>query len=94
MNCPTDSDGDYGLLLSYLGSSTGLERDQLDHLVREVVAFFGETVESFAARRHADLKRTGLRNGAIFEQIVAELGGHRFAAPALSIRQIRRMIYG
>ncbi len=89
-----NNEGDYELLLSYLRSSTELERDQLDHLVREVVAFFGETVESFAARRHADLRRTGLRNDAIFEQIAAELDGHRFAAPALSIRQIRRMIYG
>lgn len=89
-----DRNGDYDLLLSHLGTSTGLERDRLAHLVHEVIAFFDETVEGFAARRHADLKRAGLRNDAIFEQIAAELGGHRFAAPELSIRQIRRMIYG
>lgn len=63
-------------------------------VVDEVVACFSERPEEFVRRRHRELQRTGARNEEIFQQIVAELRRWRFTAPELSVRQLRRTIYG
>ena len=63
-------------------------------MVEEVLAYFSESAPEFVARRHTDLKREGLANAAIFERIAREVDLRRFAAPRLTERQIRRLIYG
>ena len=58
------------------------------------VAYFDEPVEKYVRRRHGELQKAGLANPAIYQQIAAELTWWRVAAPRLSERQIRRVIYG
>jgi len=58
-----------------------------------VVTYFNETVEEFIRRRHAELQRRQHKNDEIWPLIAAELGQRRFAAPALSERQLRRIAY-
>ena len=65
-----------------------------ERVVAEVLEYFSESLETFVARRHAELQAEELQNAEIFARIAAELRQRRFAAPALSERQIRRMIYG
>lgn len=81
-------------LVTYLERSSRLSRSEAERLVREVVAFFSEPLEDFVARRHRELQARGLRNDLIFQRIAAEVAERRFAAPALSERQIRRLVYG
>lgn len=60
----------------------------------EVVGYFGERVPDYVRRRHAELQAVGLTNERIFVVLAGELGARRFAAPPLTSRQLRRMIYG
>ena len=63
-------------------------------MVADVLAYFGETAEEFVRRRHAELRARGLTNDQIFKRIAAELALRRVAAPELSLRQLRRIVYG
>ncbi len=82
-------------LLDHLGQVSRLSPAEAEKLVAEVIAFFDETPEDFVRRRHRELKQDeGWPNERIFETIEYELRGQVFAAPLLSQRQIRRMIYG
>ena len=45
------------------------------------------------SRRHAELQRRQYKNDEIWPLIMAELGQRRFPAPALSERQLRRIVY-
>jgi hypothetical protein len=62
--------------------------------VADVVAYYAEPTEVFVRRRHGLLKANGMRNPEIFAQIHAELSYRVVAAPDLSERQIRRIVYG
>lgn len=81
-------------LLAHLARVSRLGRDEAAKLVLETLAYFADTVEEFVARRHAELQAENLRNDAIFARIRDELAARRFAAPPLSERQIRRLVYG
>ncbi len=82
-------------LLDHLGQVSRLSPAEAEKLVAEVIAFFHETPEEFVRRRHRELKQgEGWSNERIFETLERELHGQVFAAPSLSQRQIRRMIYG
>ena len=81
-------------LLDHLSRRTTLGRRETLQLVGEVLAYFDEPVDVFVRRRHGELQRRGFLNSAIFEQIAQELQWWRVAAPMLTERQIRRLIYG
>jgi hypothetical protein len=81
-------------LIEHLGRTTRLEPGEAARVVEEVVAYFSESLEQFVRRRHAELQAEDRRNEAIFELIGEELRARRFAAPPLTSRQIRRLIYG
>jgi len=82
--------------------------DLVDHLVRtmrlpvgiaqrvvdDVVAYFDEPVEAVVRRRHRELQADGRSNTEIFDRIAAELEARPVAAPSLSARQLRRIVYG
>lgn len=87
-------DDDIDLLVAHLCRTTGLSSASAARLIAEVVEFFTDSVESFVHKRHAVLRAAGLKNEAIYDRIQRELGERRFAAPPLSTRQIRRIIYG
>ena len=63
-------------------------------MVAEIVGYFAESVPEFVRRRHAELKHRGLTNDQIFAVVVGELETRRFAAPPMSVRQLRRIVYG
>lgn len=81
-------------LLRHLTRTTRLSEGEARRVVLDVLAYFSEEAEEFVARRHAELKSQGLTNAVIYDRIAQELGERRFPAPALSQRQIRRLIYG
>ena len=80
-------------LARHVAASTGLTEATAARVVADVAAFFGETVEQFVQRRHEELHRRQLTNEQIWPVIGAELSARRFAAPNLSERQLRRIVY-
>ena len=80
-------------LARYLAASTGLPQSTAMRVIADVTAYFGETIEEFVRRRHAELRRAQHRNDEIWPLIAAELGQRRFPAPGLSERQLRRLVY-
>jgi hypothetical protein len=84
----------FGDLLAHLERVTALGPGQVARLVEELLAYFSESLDEFVVRRHRELQTEELRNDAIFERLADELRQRRFAAPSLSQRQIRRLIYG
>ena len=81
-------------LVDHLVATTGLTASDAARVVEDVLAFHHEPVEAFVRRRHAELKTYGARNPEIFARLVDELAHHVVAAPALSERQLRRIVYG
>jgi len=81
-------------LVGHLVATTGLSAAEASRVVEDVVAFLSETVEDYVRRRHAELKTYGAKNPQIFEQIAAELDERVVAAPELTERQLRRIVYG
>jgi hypothetical protein len=84
----------YEDLISHLTRTTSLGPGEAARVVAEVVAYFSESVEEFVRRRHTEMKARGLTNDRIFPGIAAELSARRVAAPELSLRQLRRIVYG
>ena len=81
-------------LARYLVASTGIPQPTAVRIIADVATYFNETIEEFVCRRHAELHRRQHKNDEIWPLIAAELGQRRFAAPALSERQLRRIVYG
>jgi hypothetical protein len=81
-------------LVRHVSASTDLPPPTAARVIADVVAYFGETIEEFVRRRHGELQRRQFKNDEIWPVIAAELGQRRFAAPGLSERQLRRIVYG
>lgn len=81
-------------LVSRVSMSTGLSQSEAARVISDVVAYFSETTEEFVRRRHEHLQTYGMKNPEIFAQIRGELDRRVVAAPSLSERQLRRIIYG
>ena len=80
-------------LARYLAASTGLPQPTAVRVIADMATYFSETVEDYVRRRHAELQGRQHKNDEIWPLIAAELGQRRFAAPALSERQLRRIVY-
>lgn len=81
-------------LVAHVVATTGLSPAEAARVVDDVVAFHAEPVEAFVRRRHAELKTYGAKNPEIFARIAGELRGRVVAAPPLTERQLRRLVYG
>jgi len=81
-------------LISRMSASTGLSPGEAARVVADVIGWYQEPVEIYVRRRHAHLHMYGKRNNEIFAVIAAELAERLVAAPDLSERQLRRIIYG
>ncbi|MBE1876525.1 hypothetical protein [Myceligenerans pegani] len=81
-------------LVAHLVATTGLTPAEARRVIGDVVAYYAEPVQDVVRRRHAELKTYGAKNPEIFERVAAELSRRVVAAPELSERQLRRMIYG
>lgn len=84
----------YEDLIAHLTRTTSLGPGEAARVVAEVVAYFSESAEEYVRRRHGEMKARGLTNERIFPCIAAELSARRVAAPELSLRQLRRIVYG
>jgi hypothetical protein len=80
-------------LIDRVASSTGLSPGEAARVVEDVLAWYREPVEDYVRRRHAHYQLYGKRNAEIFKLIASELTSRLVAAPALSERQLRRIIY-
>lgn len=81
-------------LVDRVSASTGLSQREAMRLIEDVIADFRESVEGYVRRRHAELKARGMKNPQIFVQVTDELATRVVAAPQLSERQLRRIVYG
>ena len=79
---------------NHLLSSYPINEDLLDHLLEDLGEYFLTGVKEYIGIRHQQLQKEGLDNAEIYKKIQIELKRRRFAPPELSIRQIRRIIYG
>jgi len=77
-----------------LAANYGIPEDELGKLLEDLWLLCDETVAAFARRRHAELQAAGIPNERGFAIIEREIAAGRFASPALSLRQVRRIIYG
>ncbi len=80
--------------MTHLTHTSPLNQGEAERVVAEVLSYFGATVEEFVRRRHRELKTVGLTNDEVFARIAAELPARRVAPPQLSLRQLRRVVYG
>ncbi|GAB1329491.1 hypothetical protein [Streptomyces sennicomposti] len=81
-------------LVDHLTRSTPLSRGEALRVIQDVLAYFDETTEEFVRRRHRELQAQGLVNAEIFERIGTDLKYRTVAPPELSLRQLRRIVYG
>ena len=82
------------MLVARVVASTGLTEAEAARVIADVVAFHAEPVDEYVRRRHAELKTYGAKNPEIFARIGAELADRVVAAPTLTERQLRRLVYG
>lgn len=87
-------DDDMIELTAHLMRVSRLEPHEARKVIEEVLAFFAESAEEFVTRRHRELRAQGMPNLTIYTRIAREVESRRFPCPALSQRQIRRLIYG
>ena len=81
-------------VVAHVSTSTGLSHTDAARVVGDVLAYYAEPTEVFVRRRHTQLRSEGLQNPEIFIRIRSELAGRLVAAPELSERQVRRIVYG
>ncbi|RHW26511.1 hypothetical protein D0Z08_14390 [Nocardioides immobilis] len=81
-------------LVRHVVATTALAPTEATRVIEDVLAFHQEPVEAYVRRRHGELKLRGAKNADIFGTLRDELADRPVAAPDLSERQLRRMIYG
>ncbi|MER6222274.1 hypothetical protein ACWDFR_33780 [Streptomyces sp. 900105755] len=81
-------------LVDHLMRSSPLSRGEALRVIQDVLAYFDETTADFVRRRHRELQAEGLVNAEIFDRIAADLKYRAVAPPELTLRQLRRMVYG
>ncbi len=89
-----NSDANCDDLVRHLSATLGLEPALAARVIGETMAYLDESVEQYVQRRHRELQSEGVSNPQAFERIRGEVAARRFATQALSIRQVRRLIYG
>ena len=81
-------------LVDHVVATTGLSPEVAERVVEDVLAYHAEPVADYVRRRHAELKTYGARNPEVFSRIGEELRHRVVAAPDLTERQLRRLVYG
>ncbi|MBU2512681.1 hypothetical protein KJ966_15195 [bacterium] len=81
-------------LKHFILNSFSISEREFDRLLDEIHAFYELEVHEFIQQRHFQLKKEGLNNSTIYSLIQDEMDQRRFKAGKMSIRQIRRAIYG
>ena len=84
------------IVMSVMG---GLQRDLREKILTNtphllIQRYNSEPLEDYVRRRHAHLQLYGAKNAEIFRIVQHELAGRVVAAPRLTERQLRRIVYG
>lgn len=79
---------------NYLLSSYQMSKNDLYRFLDDLSGAFNFTVEKYIQKKHTDLHKEGKKNAEIYQIIQKEILTQRFPGPELSVRQIRRIIYG
>ena len=82
------------VLVSHVVATTSLTPGEAARVIDDVIAFHAQPVEVYVRERHARLQTYGARNPEIFARIAEELADRVVAAPELTERQLRRLVYG
>ena len=80
--------------LEVLSQTYSLDKDLVRRLGEEFRALTAETLEEFVIRQHRTYQNQGLANDEIFRRLQQEAGQGRFRPEPLTLRQVRRLIYG
>lgn len=78
----------------FLLDSFSLDDRELTRLLDEINSYYELEMREFVQLRHLQLKNEGWQNADIFTQLQDEIEDRRFKAGEISLRQIRRIIYG
>ncbi len=81
-------------LLLHLSAVTGLDAGTLQKIVQEIHHWFEEDREAWLRRRHRELQHQGLKNREIYPRLLEEARATLVRPGPLSLRQIRRVLYG
>ena len=81
------------VLVSHVVATTSLSPGEAARVIDDVISFHAQPVEVYVRERHAQLQTYGARNPEIFARIAEELRERVVAAPELSERQLRRIVY-
>jgi hypothetical protein len=81
-------------VVSHIAASTGLSPADAARVVDDVLAYYAEPADEFVRRRHQYYRSRGVKNPTAFRLIGTELDDRLVAAPRLTERQLRRIIYG
>jgi hypothetical protein len=81
-------------LVRHVAASTGLPPATAARVVADVIGYFDETAEEYVRRRHGELRQRQLRNAEIWAALDGELARRPVAAPRMTERQLRRIVYG
>ncbi len=81
-------------IIDRVALSTGLPPNVAARVVGDILGFYREPVEHYVRRRHTELQAAGRKNPEILPLIADELRRRLVAAPDLSERQLRRIVYG
>jgi hypothetical protein len=92
--CPAKLSPVHDELALRLARTLGIGPREADRVIGDVLAYFHEPLEELVKRRHAECRRRGLSNAQIYPLLVSELRARVVAAPPVSERQVRRIIYG
>jgi hypothetical protein len=80
--------------IRHLQSIVQVPEPVLRKIISELKEYYSLSANDYIRERHQELRRQGtLQNDQIYELIQEELGERRFPQE-LSLRQIRRVIYG
>ena len=81
-------------LKDHLRRAYGLPDPVIKQLWQDLLIFFQDDPEEYIRRRHLELQDQGLKNDEIYPLLLSEVPQTLFPGPKLSVRQIRRIIYG
>lgn len=81
-------------ILDQLLATYNMEPATIRRLHEDFLELWSEPMEDWVRSRHLALQKAGLDNESVYHRIMAEKNLRRFPAGELSLRQIRRIIYG
>jgi len=91
---PDTARGDREGLLEHLKAVTGLDAPTLEKILLEILSWHEEDLRAWLQRRHRELRHAGWKNREIYPQLQEEARRTLVRPRPLSLRQIRRALYG